>query len=224
MFIAHIGLGLAAKRIAPTVPLGVLLLASEATDVLCGVLMFAGIEKMRASPGATAMTPLEFLYYPWSHGLFMNVVWGLLAAFVGARLLRDRRGGVIIGLLVFSHWALDFISHKPDMPLLWDNSLKVGLGLWNSVPGSMAVEFALFIAGIVLYSRMAPAKDRTGTLAFAGMAVFFAGLFLLNHFAPPPPATIPPRILALPILIFIVLLPWGNWIDRHRGQPKEFQR
>jgi len=217
MFIAHIGMGLAAKRVAPKVPLGVLLVGGEALDVLCGVLMVAGVERMRAAPGATAMTPLEFIYYPWSHGLFMSVVWSVLAALIAARAFRDRRSGVVLGLLVFSHWILDWISHQPDLPLLWDGSFKAGLGLWNSVAGTMIAEFGIFLGGLALYVYTTTARDKTGIWSLAVLAILFVGLFLLNHYGPPPPVDISSRLLALPILIMAVLWPWGNWIERHRG-------
>jgi hypothetical protein len=216
MFIAHLGVGLAAKRIAPRASLGVLLLAGQTLDVLCGLLMVTGVEQMRVSPGITRMTPLDLVYYPWSHGLLMSLVWATLFALVGARLYRDRRTGLVLGLLVFSHWLLDWVSHRPDLPLLFDGSPKVGLGLWNSVAGTVAVELAVFLGGLALYLRATRARDRVGTGALLAFALFFVVLFVTNHFGPPPPATAPQALLALPILLLILVLPWGHWIDRNR--------
>ena len=227
MFIAHLGVGLAAKRVAPRASLGVLLFASQTLDILCGLFMVTGIERMKVTPGITRMTPLEFVSFPWSHGLFMSLVWSGLAALLCARLYRERRIGVVVGALVFSHWVLDWISHIPDLPLLFDGSPKVGLGLWNSPVGTMAVEFALFAAGAVVLLMSTRARDRVGVGSLASFIVFFAGMFLLNHYGPPPPVDMPQQILGLFILIFVVLLPWGHWMDKHRqmrhssGTPQE---
>jgi hypothetical protein len=216
MFIAHLGVGLAAKRVAPRASLGVLLVASQALDILCGLLMVTGIEQMRVTPGITRMTPLEFVSFPWSHGLLMSLVWSGLAALLCARLYHERRIGVVVGALVFSHWVLDWVSHIPDLPLLFGGSPKVGLGLWNSPVGTMAVEFGLFAAGAVVLLRTTRARDRVGVWALASFIVFFAGMFLLNHYGPPPPVGMPQQFLGLFILVFVVLLPWGHWIEKHR--------
>jgi len=216
MFIAHLGVGLAAKKVCPRVPLGVLLFASQALDVLCGLLMVASIEKMRVAAGITKMTPLDFISYPWSHGLFMSLVWSCVAALVAWRLQRDRLAAGVIGALVFSHWVLDWISHIPDLPLLFDGSPKVGLGLWNNPAGTMIAEFGLFGAGAVVYFTSTRARDRVAHWALGSLLVFFPVLFLLNHFGPPPPPNVPQQLMALPILVFVLLYPWGNWIEKHR--------
>jgi hypothetical protein len=163
------------------------------------------------------MTPLEFISYPWSHGLFMSLVWSAVAAMIAARVYRDRLAAIVIGALVFSHWVLDWISHIPDLPLLFDGSSKVGLGLWNSPAGTMAAEIGLFGAGAILFLRATRSRDRIGPWAIASLLCFFPALFFLNHFGPPPPAQLPQQLLALPILVFALLLPWGNWIEKHRA-------
>lgn len=105
MFIGHIGVGLAAKMVSPRTSLAFLLVAAQALDIICGVFMVTGIEWMRVHPGITQMTPLEFVFCPWSHGLFMGVVWAIAAAAIALRLLDDRRAAVVVGALVFSHWV-----------------------------------------------------------------------------------------------------------------------
>ncbi|MCL4369490.1 MAG: MBL fold metallo-hydrolase [Chloroflexi bacterium] len=172
----HFGVGLAAKRFAPRAHLGVLLLASDALDLLWAVFHFAGIERIDRKGRQTSA--------PWSHGLFMSGVWSAIAGLLGARLYRDNRTGVVIGLLVFSHWLLDFVSHPmarvslkpftvtptaPDLPVFFDRSPKVGLGMYNSVGGVIAgvvAELGLLALGIVSYvrTRSAAAKaDGGGT-------------------------------------------------------------
>lgn len=216
MFIAHIGLGLAAKKAAPAASLGVLLLASQALDVLCGLFMVTGLERMQVTPGYTRMSPLEFLSYPWSHGLFMSTVWSIAAGLLALRLYRERRIGLVVGALVFSHWILDLISHRPDLPVFFDGSPTLGLGLWDNPLATMIAEFGLFAGGLVIVLRSTRSRDRAGTWSLASLGVSFPALFLLNHFGPPPPVGVSSRLLALPILVFLFLLPWGHWIEKHR--------
>jgi hypothetical protein len=217
MLIGHIGLGLAAKRAVPAAPLGVLLIAAEAADVLCGLFMVAGIEQMRSSPGLMAMSSFDFIYYPWSHGLVMTVFWSVLVGLLAGRRYGDRRTGVVIGLLIASHWVLDFLSHRPDLPLAFGGSRTVGLGLWNSVAGTLLVELGLLGFGVAVYLGMTHALDLRGVWSLWSLVVFFTGMFFLNHYAPQAPPEIPGRLLALPILVFVFLSPWGQWIERHRA-------
>ena len=144
--IAHLGIGLAAKTIAPKAPLGILLLASEALDLLWGVFALSGIENLQVSP--------------WSHGLFMSVIWSGIFALLSWRIYRDRRTGLVIGLVVFSHWVLDFITHPMfggplDLPLLFAGSPKVGLGLYSAIAPWLTVllELGWVLLGLGFYLR-----------------------------------------------------------------------
>jgi hypothetical protein len=167
MFIGHFGLGLAAKRATPTVSLGALFAAAQFADLLWPTLVLAGIEQVRVQPGITAVTPLDFVSYPYSHSLLMLGVWG--AAFGGMYLaLRHGRPMVafVLALLVVSHWVLDVIVHRPDMPL-FPGGPKFGLGLWNSIPATLAVEVPMFLAGVWIYTRVTHPRDRIGKPAAA---------------------------------------------------------
>jgi hypothetical protein len=154
----HLAIGFAAKSAAPKAPLLVLLVASEVLDLLCFGFVALGIEKLGTSHtdltrGLTVLTPASI---PWSHGLFMSVGWSVIAAAIAYLIFRDRRTSGIIGLVVFSHWVLDFIVHLPDLPLFFDGSPKLGLGLWGSGPGlilSGILEMVLLAGGIALYLR-----------------------------------------------------------------------
>ena len=160
MGFGHCAVGLAAKPVASKVPLGILLLATMMLDFLAISFVWVGIEGGRTGN-------------PWSHGLFMAVVWSVAAALLCARIYHSRRAGVVIGLLVFSHWLLDFVSHPipfpsfswrswqwsyghplpPDLPLLFAGSPKVGLGLYNSISAAKAtvVELGMLVLGMVVY-------------------------------------------------------------------------
>lgn len=207
MFFGHIGVGLAAKPLAPKASLGALLFATTAIDALCGVFVITGIERVDAS-GVSSI--------PWSHGLFMAVVWATAGSAIAFLFSRDRRTSIVIGLLVFSHWVLDLISHPmgmgrelpPDLPLLFEGSPKVGLGLYNSVAAALLTDLGLLAGGTVLYLMSTRAKDRTGTWAFWLMMLFTVGVALL---------TAVPQISVLSTIAIALLLPLGNWVDRHRA-------
>jgi hypothetical protein len=154
----HLGIGFAAKRLAPKAPLWALLVATEVLDLLCAALMALGIERaaISATTVAAGMTVLSPGSVPWSHGLLMAVVWSISSGTLAYLLSRDRRTGLAIGLAVFSHWVLDFVVHLPDLPLLFEGSPDVGLGLWGSGPGlilSGILELALLAGGIAVYWR-----------------------------------------------------------------------
>ncbi len=152
----HFGVAFAAKTISPKAPLWVLLTASEALDLLCFGLMAVGVEKA----GVTQTDITQGIHIvtqgsiPWSHGLFMSLVWSFLAAGIAHLVFRDRRISIVLGAVVFSHWVLDFIVHLPDLPLFFDSSIRVGLGLWGTGPGfifSGILEIILLAAGIAIY-------------------------------------------------------------------------
>jgi hypothetical protein len=212
MFIGHTAMALAAKAKARDRSLGLLLAAALGLDLLWPVLLLAGVERVRIAPGVTAFSPLAFESYPWSHSLLMTLAWGALAAAVVAR----KRGGwsfpLLIGALVVSHWVLDFVSHRPDLPLWPGASPRVGLGLWYSIPASFVVEGGLFLIGLTLYLRTCRPRDWVGRLAFWS----FVGLSVLmwagGPWSPPPPSA---RALAWFGMANWLLIAWGWWADRH---------
>jgi hypothetical protein len=214
VFLGHAAFGFAAKRAAPRVSLGWLLLAPWALDLLWPLFLLAGVERVRIAPGNTAFTPLDFTWYPWSHSLAMSLVWSAAAAALYAARAHDRRGAWILGALVTSHWFLDAIAHRADLPLAPGLPARVGLGLWNSVPATLAVEGGLFVAGLAAYATGTRARDRVGRFAWWGLVVFLVVIYASNLGGPPPPS---PSAIAWVTLVFGALIgPWGAWIDRHR--------
>src|SRR4051812_46064322 len=141
MFLGHFGIALAAKKVAPRPSLGALLTAALLVDGIWPLFLLLGWEKVEIVPGITAVTPLDFVSYPYTHSLVAGLLWGALLG--GAYFLRarDRTGALWIGLLVVSHWVLDFVAHRADLPL-WPGSPRFGLGLWYSLPATLVVEFA----------------------------------------------------------------------------------
>ena len=187
MFIGHFAVALAAKRIAPKTSLGWLFAACQLPDLLWPVFLLTGVERARIAVGDTAFTPLAFDHYPWSHSLVMMIGWGVLLAAAYMLRHRDSRSAMVLALLVVSHWVLDWITHRPDMPLVPGSDARYGLALWNSVPATLAVETILFVAGAALYTGATRARDRTGRIAWLGLIAFLLLVFAANAFSPPPP-------------------------------------
>jgi hypothetical protein len=150
--IAHLGVGLVSKQIAPRLPLWVLVVCAYLIDILFIDFMFTGLEQLPQSGLVTTA--------PWSHSLFMAVIWSVIAALVAASISRNSRIGIITGLLVFSHWVVDFITQPmtfvfPDSsgPLLhpFGGSPEIGLGLMSTGIGVIVCEGGLLLLGIVIY-------------------------------------------------------------------------
>ena len=215
MFVGHAALALAAKSRLPRLSLGWLLVATFWADILWPVLLLLGVERVRIDPGNTAFTPLAFDWYPWSHSLLMDVAWGLLGAALVFGAHRDRTAAWMFGALVVSHWVLDVISHRADMPL-WPGvtSPRFGLDLWRSVPATLIVEGALFAAGTALYVRATAARDRIGSWGLAALLTFLGVAWLSGPLGPPPPSV---AAIAWAGLIAGPLVGgWGAWVDAHR--------
>jgi len=118
MLIGHFGIGFAAKRVAPKASLGTLFIASQFIDLLWPVLVLLGIEQVKIDPGNTVVTPLDFSYYPYSHSLLTVLVWSLLIGFIYFIVKKNKAVSIYLGALVLSHWLLDLIAHRPDLPLV----------------------------------------------------------------------------------------------------------
>lgn len=212
MFIGHFAVAFASKRVAPRTSLGLLVAAVSLLDLLWPILVLAGVEVVRIDPGNTAVTPLDFVSYPYSHGLAFVCLWG--AVFAGAYFARSRysRGAVMIFIGVVSHWVLDVISHRPDMPL-YPGSERIGLGLWNSLPATVLVEGTAFALGVWLYAAGTRARDATGRWAWWALVVLLLIIYAGNLAGSPPPSSTAVAAVALAAWVFPL---WAWWIDRHR--------
>ena len=214
MFLGHFGLAFAARKASPTISLVALFLACQFADLLWPTLVLAGIEQVEIDPGATAFTPLAFVSYPYSHSLMALVLWGVIVGTIYTMITRaPAAAAVTLALLVFSHWVLDYITHGPDMPLTMSGPQRLGLGLWNSVPGTLAAELALFGGGLAVYLRSTTARDRIGSIGLWSLVVFMLVVYTAASFGPPPPS---PAAVAWSAQAMWLLVLWGYWVDRHR--------
>jgi len=221
MFIGHFGVALAAKKAVPNARLGTLLLAAQFLDLLWPILLLLGLEKVEIAPGITVVTPLDFTRYPISHSLLTVAGWSILFGLLYYMWHRTRKGSVMMGVLVLSHWALDAIVHRPDLPLMPGGPTYVGLGLWNSLAGTVAVEGSIFLIGIALYLNATRTRDRVGSWALWAFIILLGITYAANLIGPPPPDT---RMIGWAALAMWLFIPWAYWIDRHRRALGESSR
>ncbi len=212
MFVGHLAVALGARKAEPRVTLGAAVAAAFGLDLLWPILLLLGLESVRVHPGDTAFTNLAFDSYPWSHSLLVVMGWSALAALVGRRACGSWRAGIVLGALVLSHWGLDFMTHRPDLPL-WPGGPVVGLGLWNSIPGTILVEGGFLAAGVWLYARGSVARDGIGRWALVGLVTFTGVVWVTQPWSPPPPGA---TAVAAGALILWLLPPWARWIEAHR--------
>jgi hypothetical protein len=213
MFIGHFGAALAAKRAAPRVSLGWLFAASQLPDLVWPLLVLAGIERVRIAPGDTAFTPLAFEHYPWSHSLLAVFAWAALLGLLYVVTHQNTVGALTLGALVVSHWVLDWVTHRPDLPLYPGGTTRLGLGLWNSVAATLAVECALYLGALWLYARHTTARDRAGRIGFWALALLLLIIELANVFSSPPPSVNAVAMMSLAIWLLVL---WAWWTDGHR--------
>ena len=208
MFIGHAAVGFASKRLAPATNAGLFLGAAWLLDLLWPVFLLIGIEHVVIGPrGASPFLTLEFTHYPWSHSLVMTLVWSALAGGLYWAFTKYKAGAVTIAALVTSHWVLDFVTHRPDLPL-WPGGPKAGLGLWHSPAGTIVIEVLLFAIGVAIYMRA-----KRPSVAFWSLIAFLVIAYVANIVGPPPPNV---RALAIGALAGYLLPLWGLWADRKR--------
>jgi hypothetical protein len=212
MFLGHYGVALAAKRAAPEASLGLLVLAAQWLDGIWPIFLLLGWERVAIVPGITRMVPMDFLHYPWSHSLLMVGLWSvLLGGAVAWRM--GFRAGTVVGLCVASHWFLDVLMHRPDLPLLPGGQARLGLGLWNSPVATVGLEVPFFLGGLWIYRRTTQPSDRVGGWSFWAWTAFLAVVEVGNLTGPPPPSV---AAIAWVTLLLWLLVPWAAWFDRHR--------
>lgn len=214
MFLGHFAAGFAAKRFAPRASLGTYFFAAQMLDLIWPVLVIAGVEKVEVELTATQFTPLNFVFYPYSHSLLMCALWSAVAAGVYFAVTKQAKETVAVAGLVMSHWFLDWASHREDMPILLFGELKTGLGLWNSTVATLAVEGGLFVAGVIAYLTVRP--KWAANQWFWGLVLLLAGIFLMNAFGPKPPENAPAFWLAAPALGMWLFVVWAAVVDREK--------
>ena len=213
MFIGHLAVAFAAKKLSPRTSLGTLVVAAEWVDLILPILVLAGLEHLGYRANANPNLRMDLYDYPISHSLVAGIAWALVLGGLALRFSRDVRAGLVVGGAVLSHWVLDFVSHTPDMPL-WPGGPLVGLGLWRSVGATITVEGLMFAGALWLYFRCTRARDRVGRWGVIALAVFLAAIYAMQY----APSSSPPDTRAFAVVgLAGWLIPlWAWWADHHR--------
>ncbi|HYY58073.1 MAG TPA: metal-dependent hydrolase [Pyrinomonadaceae bacterium] len=214
MLVGHFAVGFVAKRLEPKLSLGTLVLAAMLADFLWCIFMLAGLEHLRIKPGKGAANYGDAYDIALSHSLLMDAIWAAL--FAAAYFLRRRypRGAWIVFAAVMSHWLLDFIAHRPDMPLAPGVREYFGLGLWTSIPATVIVEGGFWLLAIILYARATRPGNRAGVYVFWGVIALLTLAWYNNIAGPPPPDV---RTVGISSLVFFSLVvAWAYWMNRLR--------
>lgn len=217
MFVGHLAAALSAKKLEPDMPLWAGIGAAFGVDLAWPVFLLAGLEVVEVDPSATAFTPLDFVSYPWTHSLVLVAVWATLTGVAAHAVYKNGRVATLLGSLVLSHWVLDAIAHRPDLPL-WPGGPVVGLGLWYSIPGTLILEGSLLLAGVWIYTSMTRATSQAGTWALVGLLGLTTAIWVSQPWAPPAPSAVAVAGTALALWI---LLPWARWIEKGRVLQQE---
>jgi hypothetical protein len=208
MFIGHYALAFGAKKTDELPSLAIMFVAVQLLDLLWPIFVLTGLETFEIEPGNTVLTPLNFTSYPYSHSLLMTVVWAILFASFYFTFTKNKKGSLLLGCLVSSHWVLDFITHRPDLPLSPFTDLKVGLGLWNTPIIEIILETGLFLIGVYLYYKTVTVKRK---VAFWSLFVVFLLIHFMNMFGPPPPSISAVAWSANLMWLFVF---WAWWIEK----------
>jgi len=215
MLVGHCAVAFTGKRAQPALSLGTLMAAAVLSDLLGFVLILAGVEHWTLKPGNAGINAVDLDSIAWSHGLFPNILWA--AMFAGAYFLwrRQARAAWVLFLAVLSHWILDFISHRADMPITPGLTMRYGLGLWTSVPATLVTEGLLWTIAIVIYLRATRSIGRAGIYGFSAMIAFLTLSWMNNIMATPAAGSLTAAAIAS-LSFFTLLVAWAYWMDRVR--------
>jgi hypothetical protein len=179
-------------------------------------LVLLDIEKLRIVPGFTEANALDLYYMPYTHSLSGALTLSLLFGGIVALMVAEKRGMAFatVSAAVFSHWVLDLIVHTPDLPL-YDNSAKVGLGLWRHIAISFPLELILLFAGARIYARAVPTTSACGRYALWGFIALLAVLQVYANFGPPPGSE--PSMAIMALGLYVILTAITAWVERVRA-------
>jgi hypothetical protein len=215
VFIGHYAVGFASKKLAPRTSLAWFVAGATLLDLLFPLFVILGWERAHFVSASSVFLRISLDDYPWTHSLLMGAVWSVVFGLLCWAVTRARWAALVAGAVVFSHWVLDFLTHSPDLPLAPGGSARVGLGLWYSTAGTIAVEGLMFVAGVWIYAKTTRARDRAGRWALWGIVALLALSYAGNLFSSAPPN--PTAFAWVGLVLGWLLVGWAWWIDKHRS-------
>ena len=217
MFLGHFGAALALKRAEPKVSLGTLFLATQLVDLLWGACLLAGWEQVRIDPGYTAVTPLQFVHYPITHSLLGTLGWAIAAAAIyyswpTRDTNRHWQAAGVVALAVLSHFPLDVLVHVPDLTIAGEGTPRLGLGLWQHLGATLALELAMLGLGIAVYVAFRSRRHPVRGGRLAGLVLVLVAIYFASLFGPPPPNVTTIAVADIGGLLLLAL--YAGWVDR----------
>jgi hypothetical protein len=213
MFVGHVALGFVGKCLAPRLSLAWLVVCTQLADILWPLLLLLGVEHARIVPGITAASPLDLYDYPYSHSALTLLVFSLLCASPWL-FRRELREAAVVGAAVFSHFVLDVVTHRPDVPLYPGGETLLGLGLWNSRVLSVLVEGALWAGSLAFYARRTRPTSGFGRYGLWTLVGLLSVAWLSGVYGPPPPSI---QVVAISALVAtLVFVAWLWLLDARR--------
>ncbi|MBD2841945.1 hypothetical protein [Erythrobacter rubeus] len=211
MFVGHWAPAFAAAAISPSGPkLATYFIAAQLVDWGFFALALFGIERMRVDPDATVMVPFDLYHMPYTHSLLGTGIWAVAMAGVVLILNRNLIGGLLAGLVVMSHWLLDWITHRPDMTIAGGEE-TYGLGLWNYPFAAIPLEAGITLAAFVFYL-----KRTRGPIGPPLILLLVLGAFQAINWFGPHPASAGPMLYLQALLAFGVATAFAWWVGENR--------
>lgn len=179
MGVGHVALALGAAKAAPRLNAGWLVFAALLSDFFLGVFALFGLEHATVPPDYAVRHYLLFTF-PYSHGLLALVLWAAIAGFLISRPQGSGRSQIflVVALMVLSHFILDGLVHVAGLPLVGENSPKLGLALWNHLPLELSIETGMAVLGVAIYLTLAGAG--ASALSRYGVPVFMVLMIVLT--------------------------------------------
>jgi len=220
VFIGHFGAGLALKRADRTLSLGLLFIAAQLSDLIYGVTLLTGVEKVSIVAGTSPLTSAEYIFFPYSHSLVATLLLAGLVALIFLIVpfkssLPKSKTALIMATAVLSHFILDAITHNPEVDLLGNGVYKIGLGIWNYPIASYTIEALLLIAGLWIYLRTTKTITFGGKYGLLILSVILLTLNAVNTFGPYPTNT--ENFAATMLIVYLGTIVTAFWLDRKRS-------
>jgi membrane-bound metal-dependent hydrolase YbcI (DUF457 family) len=209
MFLGHFAVAFAAKKADRTVSLGTTILTAQWLDLLWPLLLLTGTETATiAVPGA--VVPLEFTSYPVSHSLLAVIAWAILFAILFYTITKNTKGSWLVGILVISHWILDWLVHLPDLPITPFSDFKTGMGLWNCKIAELMLELLMYAVGVYLYFQNRVFISKKRDIIAWSLVVFLLVVHVANTYGSAPPSITAVAVIGLSQWLLVA---WGYWAD-----------
>jgi hypothetical protein len=220
MIIGHFAIGLALKRTDKALSLGWLFIAAQLPDLIYGVTLLIGAEKINIITGTNPLTSSQYTFFPYSHSLIATMLWAGLVALVFLIApfksnLPKNKTALIMATAVLSHFILDAIVHNPEMDLLGNGVYKIGLGLWNNPIASYIVEALLLATGLWIYLKTTESATFAGKYGLSILSIILLILNAANTFALYPTNT--QNLAVTMLVVYLATITIAFWLDRKRN-------